>query len=71
MLTRSFAETQNGAISLNGQFPFCQVLIEVEGTMWSWGEEKEDESPWSFITAAIFFSTAALVARSFSGIRAS
>ena len=68
---RSFAETQNGAISSNGRFPFGRVLIQPEGAVRSWGEE-EEESPRSFIAAsaaaaAIFFSTAASAARSFSG----
>ena len=64
---RSSAETQNGAISVKGRFPFGRVLIRPDGTVRSWGEE--EESPRSFIAAAaaIFFSTAASAARSFSG----
>ena len=69
-LMRSLAETQNGAISSNGRFPFGQVLIRPEGSVRSWGEE-EEVSPLFFIAAAAaaatIFSTAASAARFFSG----
>ena len=73
---RSFVETQNGAISSNGQFPFGRVLIWPESTARSWGEEEEEESFRSFIAAAataaaILFSTAVSAARSSSGIHVS